>query len=498
MKRIAYIGLYANRHHTLLFFVEIRAKHRTTMVRPFLTLLLSCRVARAFTTPPQWTLPRYRGLLVVLAESEHPFEGNIESLAYHRLDILSDGTLNSKSTVDALSKWITSDDKNLKYLWVVSHGWNTKPDSAWQSYNKLFAHVAVLMEERDLSPANFGIVGITWNSITRQDPFEQIEEYRKEFPEDAKNLDVVYEKAQALVDLGEDPSTIFDEKDQDDALKPGSSVKQRDERDKGRDALDAAIAELFQKGDDYAFDLNFHDSLDDSAEDDGDDDDETNQPTLRGEIFGSEWPNPFNFYFIMKRAAKLGQQAVSPTLKELGGLGLGLHLVGHSFGALLVSTAANENGSRGDYASMSLLQGAYSHNAFAEKVLSGWKKEPKRGMFRDIVENKVVSGPIAVTHTKKDFPLLYLYPLAARSLKLEGTTLPGAKLFPGTPFGAIGADGAQGLVEEDEVNDGKLSDYKLVSGKLNNLEADNEISGHSEVWNEHVARLLIEVVKAAE
>ena len=84
-------------------------------------------------------------------------------------------------------------------------------------------------------------------------------------------------------------------------------------------------------------------------------------------------------------------------LKHAENKSLRLHLMGHSFGALLVSAAANALDSR--LASLFLMQGAFSHSSFTETVPLA---NHRRGRFRDVIDKKRVAGPIAVTWSKND------------------------------------------------------------------------------------------------
>jgi pimeloyl-ACP methyl ester carboxylesterase len=112
-----------------------------------------------------------------------------------------------------------------------------------------------------------------------------------------------------------------------------------------------------------------------------------------------------------------------------------LHLVGHSFGGLLVSAVTNEYPDGKKNASLTLLQGAFSDNAFA----TGY-------MYQDVVEKGAISGPIVVTHTKKnDWELSTAYPIAAWWFKERGLKQPGEmmRVLEDGVFGAVGSHGAR-------------------------------------------------------
>src|SRR5262249_22136841 len=90
-------------------------------------------------------------------------------------------------------------------------------------------------------------------------------------------------------------------------------------------------------------------------------------------------------YFEMKqRAGTVGKNGVAPLIDELSGHFLQIHLVGHSFGGRVV-TAAAANSTTKKLRSMSLLQAAFSQNAFSKA---------RQGFFRAVISDRRVSGPI--------------------------------------------------------------------------------------------------------
>ena len=107
-------------------------------------------------------------------------------------------------------------------------------------------------------------------------------------------------------------------------------------------------------------------------------------------------------YYEMKERGGTGRQGgVQPMLRRLHRdlPAVRLHLVGHSFGG-----AARHRGRRGvasagrpRVTTLTLLQGAFSHNGFARNYQPG-----KNGAFRDVVSPGMVNGPILVSHTDND------------------------------------------------------------------------------------------------
>ncbi|MFI0941876.1 serine-threonine protein kinase [Streptomyces sp. NPDC021020] len=135
-------------------------------------------------------------------------------------------------------------------------------------------------------------------------------------------------------------------------------------------------------------------------------------------------------YFAMKgRAGKVGKAGVGPFLGQLAERApwTRVHLVGHSFGARLVSFAlAGLPSAAHNVASVTLLQGAFSHSAFSP------------GGALDGMQHRV-HGPIVAAHSRHDTALGILYPLASR---LSGDD---RSLLGDDRWGALGHDGFHGL-----------------------------------------------------
>jgi hypothetical protein len=157
-------------------------------------------------------------------------------------------------------------------------------------------------------------------------------------------------------------------------------------------------------------------------------------------------------YYTMKdRAGIVGRTGAVATIRALrkgrsdANTPLGkLHLVGHSFGARLVTSAANSlTGSKATPVaeavdSMTLLEAAYSHNGLA----LDWDptKPGSNGAFRSILDQTKVKGPILITHSSHDFPVGTAYPIASRLRNQVAEALIGG---PDDKYGGMGRNGAQ-------------------------------------------------------
>jgi hypothetical protein len=193
----------------------------------------------------------------------------------------------------------------------------------------------------------------------------------------------------------------------------------------------------------------------------------------------------YTTYYVMKaEAGTVGAKGVAPLIDRLASEVAHIHLVGHSFGARLVAAAAAAS-TTDRLKSMTLLQSAFSHNAFSQA---------RKGFFRDVVGRQRVAGPIVITHTRNDEAVGVAYPLASRINGDRAAALGDEN----DEFGALGRNGAQRM-EAGEVVSGRLlplgSSYAFAAGKCFNLEASEFISGHSDVRGREVAQALRAAVR---
>lgn len=201
-------------------------------------------------------------------------------------------------------------------------------------------------------------------------------------------------------------------------------------------------------------------------------------------------------YYEMKARAGVVGAALAPVIKQAVPVGVRVHLIGHSFGARLVTSLANTLTTLRP-TSLSLLQGAFSHNGFGD---GSSKREGAAGIdgaFRKVMADRRITGPILVTHTRNDTAVGLAYALAstlsqqvANGLVQVANQLIGG---PGDRHGGLGANGALSLL------DGECLDHvalpagpspALMAGKVNNVLADAIVADHNDVTNPQVARLV--------
>lgn len=200
--------------------------------------------------------------------------------------------------------------------------------------------------------------------------------------------------------------------------------------------------------------------------------------------------NQFAYYEMKKRAGIVGAALGKRLAVELPGEKPRLHLVGHSFGARLVTAATAEMESRKP-ASLTLLQAAFSHNSFGVDISYLFQKFD--GGFRKVVGKWLVDGPITITHTWNDHAVGLAYPAASR---ISQTVAAGIGVTPGFGgekdiFGGMGANGALRLRSDEgtfATFDG-TEPLALPAQHVTSLHCDF-IADHNDVERIEVARLL--------
>ncbi len=201
--------------------------------------------------------------------------------------------------------------------------------------------------------------------------------------------------------------------------------------------------------------------------------------------------NFITYYEMKARAGRIGSASVAPVLHSQVAGRATLHLVGHSFGARLVTAASDALPGATSVGSLNLLQAAFSHNSFAREWAPG-----RPGGFRRMVDEHRVSGSTIITHTRNDKAVGIAYAIASSIADQAASGIGDAD----SPFGGLGSNGAQHTPEAD---DGQaLEDvgarYHFTGGGIHNLLADRFVSGHGDVSNTQVANAVLQNVLATK
>ena len=142
-------------------------------------------------------------------------------------------------------------------------------------------------------------------------------------------------------------------------------------------------------------------------------------------------------YWQMKnRAGTVGRVGLGPVLGQLAA-GVRVHLVGHSFGGRLVSFAlAGLPAGNSPVRAVTLMEGAFSHFTFASPLpFDAGRNGALAGMLGRI------NGPLVACFSEHDGALGRFYPLASFAAQEDAA----AAVNPSSRWGAIGANGAQGV-----------------------------------------------------
>lgn len=169
------------------------------------------------------------------------------------------------------------------------------------------------------------------------------------------------------------------------------------------------------------------------------------------------------------------------------------HLMGHSFGCIVVSailTGPGEQGLARPVHSAALLQGAFSLWSYCSDipVAAG-----RPGYFHGVVKEGRVAGPIITSQSTFDAAVGRFYPLGAGVARQ-------VDFLPGQPpkYGAVGAFGLRGpgLVIEDRKLLPADRPYAFVPGRIYNLDASAYIRQGEGTFGAHSDLAHVEVTHA--
>ena len=204
------------------------------------------------------------------------------------------------------------------------------------------------------------------------------------------------------------------------------------------------------------------------------------------------------FWQMKRRACHFGETGAATLLRRLQAAvpherRVRFHLMGHSFGCIVVTAcAAGTAGLAGvTVDSLSLVQGALSLWSFCSAIpgLPG-----RAGYFRRVVQDRLVRGPMVVTMSTHDRAVGSFYPLGA-GLRRRVDYAPGS--LP--RYGGLGTFGARGplpAVRDLEI-DAADTDYALSPGAIHNVDCTRVIArgrgvagAHSDICHAEIAHLV--------
>ncbi len=403
------------------------------------------------------------------------------------------GGIFSKTVLDRISQKKPTD------VFLFSHGWKGDFPSAVDQYDRWIGAMWKLKKDRDAMGAGFTpfFIGLHWPSRPWGD---------ESLPAGASfgaavqmaDLDALFE--QAVAHFGDKPGVR-------DALRVLFDAKREDP---GAVALtDEAIAAYRQLAEAIGFSAGGDASASPEAEGAPFDPEEAvraNRVASAAVPFGSAGGffqgilgglGQLSFWTMKKRARSVGEGGMHTFVATIQrSTTARVHLMGHSFGCIIVSSIVHGPQSRSSLPrpveSVALVQGALSLWSYGDKVPGS--SDP--GYFHQVLAKRV-AGAIVTTQSKFDSAVGVLYPAA---VGLIGQADFGVEL---PTYGAIGAFGIQGTtVAKPLTMLDENGAYQFTAGAVYNIESsafikkgDGASGAHSDIDGPQVAHMLWQVAR---
>jgi hypothetical protein len=343
--------------------------------------------------------------------------------------------------------------KDLTDLFVFSHGWNNDQRQARRLYDLYFGQVPGLLS-RAGSAARAGWLGVVWPSKRWADEPEPtagadgggaagLGDGDGAAPpppdpvlvEDLKDVFDGQERQAALDEL----ARLLEERPEDPAALARFQALMKElagEPDAGPAGEDQGELALLTDDPEEVFGR-FADAVPQTGE---------GGAAGIGDTFGRLWNGAkealrqLTYFEMKKRAGVVGREGLGPLLGRIhqADPDVRIHLIGHSFGARLVSfaLAGLPDPANSPVKSLYLLQGAFSHFAFADALPMD---RSRGGALKGMAAR--VDGPLVASFSVHDTAVGKLYPLASLSSRDDAAGLED-RLYR---WGGIGHDGAQAV-----------------------------------------------------
>jgi hypothetical protein len=440
--------------------------------------------------------------------------GSLQGFPYFEVEFNKQGKSNDAAEVKALTNFLNKD--GVTDLFVISHGWNNDMADARDLYKRFFKSMREVLDlgtVDNISTRKFAIMAVLWpsakfadkelipggaaaigSSITNDFLKSELDNLKKVFntPKGRETLD----KAKRLVPKLEDskkaradfanllrsllPKKITPDVDAegDFSKLPGDEVIQR---------LSKPVPVTLPKAGASSGGASM---IGGAASTSG------GSAAGVGQFFSgiksgaSHLLNLITYYQMKERSGIVGSTGVNQVLKTIHTKNpkLKLHLIGHSFGGRLVTsaTAGSDDQAPVKVNTLTLLQAAFSHYGFADRYDGA-----NNGFFRKVVIGKTVSGPTLISCTQNDLAVGMGYPLAS----LLAGQIAAALGDKTDKYGGIGRNGAQ---KTPEASDGTLlglsGSYNFQPGKLHNLNSDTIIKSHGDICHNEVMYAILNAV----
>ncbi|MFF3463430.1 serine-threonine protein kinase [Streptomyces sp. NPDC001984] len=397
-------------------------------------------------------------------------------------------------------------DRGVRDLIVFAHGWNNDRSGATALYRRFFAPVPKLAPK-----ARIGYVGVIWPSMRFSD--EPIPDFPRSVTASvAAGQGLDQDTRHALLETFPGQATVIDQiarlldqrpPEEAELVEFGRLVRELVELVPGgpqplfaADTLAEGVPQsepVLFTGDTVALCDEFAQALAGLQ--------------APGEVAGFSLPNPWDgarellrqatYYAMKRRAGTVGERGLGRVVGQLAGRapGVRVHLVGHSFGGRLVSFALRglPEGVR-TVKSVTLLQGAFSHYAFATRL----PQDPRAGGVLQGQHNRV-DGPLVCCYSHFDQALGTMYPLASRMADDDASVL-GLDLGDvlGAKWGAMGHDGVQAVPSTQALTLAGALNGQLPTSGCVNVDAAAVVrrggppaGAHSDIVHAELARVVL-------
>lgn len=421
---------------------------------------------------------------------------------YREITFDSDGDVNTRQR-DRLAELDVTD------LVMFAHGWNSNRSVATRMYDRFYAPFPGLLA--DSPRVRLGYAGIVWPSIRFADEpipdFERAaaataytgpgldQHTRESLAEAFPGRERIVERLAELLDEQPDERAAFEEFGTLVRKLAGVSADGL-MAVHGSDASDTESEDLphMLYDDTLSVCRDFTAAL---AEAGAEPESESAQSLAIGGGLKRLWKGAkellrqATYYEMKRRAGTVGRLGLGPLL---GGLArsspsMRVHLVGHSQGARLVAFGLRglPDGVR-NVKSVTLLQGAFSHYAFAARLPHSTRSGGAlRGMERR------VDGPVVACYSRHDTALGVIYPLASR-LAGDSAGLVGL----GSRWGAMGFDGIQAVASTPALTLAKALRDGIPGSGCVNVDAAAVVrrggppsGAHSDILHAELARVVV-------
>ncbi|MEK7372169.1 MAG: hypothetical protein AAB265_12025 [candidate division NC10 bacterium] len=219
------------------------------------------------------------------------------------------------------------------------------------------------------------------------------------------------------------------------------------------------------------------------------------EPTVRGGLPISP-AHALSFWMMKRRAGEVGERVgrehLGPLLARLGDSGPRLHLIGHSFGAKVLTSAVLAGLAP---RSLTLLLAAFSAFAFAEEVPG----TDRPGHYRPLLSERRVSGPIVVLHSAHDRALGSIYPAVTGAGQIDRAPNPGrlGHVREVVAASALGFAGARGVLAPQfdlvEVQRTGLPRQPVINVNASKVVRDSQwlLGAHRDIYHPEIATLVL-------